>query len=398
MFKKLVSLCLAVLMVAGLCAGFAGCAKANADFKIGVILLHDESSTYDKNFITAVEDAQKALGLSNSQVIIKKGIPEGNKCYETAKDLVAEGCKVIFADSFGHEDFMIKAAKEFPEVQFCHATGTKAHTEKLSNYHNAFASIYEGRYLAGIAAGLKLKAMMEADSTIVPKIGYVGAFTYAEVISGYTSFYLGVKEIVPTVTMEVQFTGSWYDEAEEKNAANALINMGCVLISQHADSMGAPSACEDKGIPNVSYNGSTVSSCPNTFIVSSRIDWAPYVKYICEQTMAGKAIDTDWTGTISTGSVKLTDLGSKAPVEGTQAIIDQYKAELVAGTRHVFDTNNFTVNGEKLTSYLADVDDDGTYTGDTEVVKDGYFHESEYRSAPYFDMEIDGIHRINSKF
>jgi basic membrane protein A len=391
MFKKLVSLCLAVLMVAGLCVGLAGCTNANADFKIGVILLHDESSTYDKNFITAVEDAQKALGLSNSQVIIKKNIPESNDCYVAAKDLIAQGCKVIFADSFGHEDFMIKAAKEFKDVQFCHATGTKAHTENLANYHNAFASIYEGRYLAGIAAGLKLKAMMEADSTIVPKIGYVGAFTYAEVISGYTSFYLGVKEIVPNVTMDVQFTDSWYDETTEKNAALALINDGCVLISQHADSMGAPSACEEKGVPNVSYNGSTESSCPNTFIVSSRIDWAPYVEYICRQTMDGKAIDTDWTGTIDTGSVKLTALGKKAPVADTQATIDRYQAELKAGTRHVFDTNNFTVEGAKLTSYKADVDSDDAFTPDTEAIKDGYFHESEYRSAPYFDVKIDGI-------
>ena len=412
MFKKILSLCLAVLMIAGICVGFAGCTESgktdetgetdetsiSSDFMIGVILLHDESSTYDKNFINGINDAKKALGLKDSQVIIKKGIPEGNECYEAAAGLVAEGCKVIFADSFGHEDYMIKAAKEFKDVQFCHATGTKAHTEGLSNYHNAFASIYEGRYLAGIAAGLKLKAMMEADSTIVPKIGYVGAFTYAEVISGYTSFYLGVKEIVPEVTMDVQFTGSWYDENEEKNAALALINGGCVLISQHADSMGAPSACEDRNVPNVSYNGSTESSCPNTFIISSRIDWAPYFEYIIKQADAGKAIDTDWTGTIETGSVKLTDLGAKAPADGTQAIIDQYKAELLAGTRHVFDTNNFTVEGKKLESYLADVNTDADYTPDTEVVKDGYFHESEYRSAPYFDLAIDGITRINVAF
>lgn len=409
MFKKILSLCLAVLMVAGLCVGFSACKENNsgtgdvndeakANFKIGVILLHDESSTYDKNFITAVEDAQKTLGLTNEQVIIKKNIPEGNECYVAAKDLIADGCKVIFADSFGHEDYMIKAAREFPDVQFCHATGTKAHTEKLSNYHNAFASIYEGRYLAGIAAGLKLKEMMEADSTLVPHIGYVGAFTYAEVISGYSSFFLGVKEIVPEVTMEVQFTGSWYNETEEKNAALALINNGCVLISQHADSMGAPSACEDKNVPNVSYNGSTAASCPNTFIVSSRIDWAPYVVYICEQTIAGKAIDTDWTGDLQTGSVKLTEVNTKAAAANTQATIDQYKAELVAGTRHVFDTNNFTVGGQKLTTSMADVDTDDAYTPDTEAIHDGYFHESEYRSAPYFDLEIDGITRNNQAY
>ena len=398
MFKKILSVCLAVAMILALCAGFTSCNKSDDDFKLGVILLHDEDSTYDLNFINAVNEAAKNLGLSSSQVIIRKNIPESNECYEAAKDLVAEGCKVIFADSFGHETYMIKAAKECPDVQFCHATGTMAHTENLANYHNAFASIYEGRYLAGIAAGLKLKAMMDADATVVPKIGYVGAFTYAEVISGYTSFFLGVKEIVPTVTMEVQFTGSWYDETEERNAATALINNGCVLLSQHADSMGAPSACEDKGIPDVSYNGSTVATCPNTFIVSSRINWAPYVEYICTQTMEGKAIDTDWTGTISTESVLLTEVNDKVAAEGTQATIDRYKAELVAGTRHVFDTNNFTVDGEKLTSYMADVDTDKDYTKDTEVIKDGYFHESEYRSAPYFDIQIDGITLLNVNF
>lgn len=396
MLKRILILCAAFVLVIGL----VGCNKTKTDdpkasFKLGVILLHDESSTYDANFIKAVNDAREMLGLSKNQMIIKKNIPEGNECYEAACDLIAEGCKVIFADSFGHEGYMIKAAKEFPSIQFCHATGTKAHTENLPNYHNAFASIYEGRYLAGIAAGLKLKEMMEADSTVVPKIGYVGAFPYAEVVSGYTSFYLGVKEIVPEVTMEVQFTGSWYDEVEEKNAAKALIGLGCVLISQHADSMGAPSACEEAGIPNVSYNGSTAGACPNTFIVSSRIDWAPYVYYICDQTIKGEAIDTDWTGTVGTGSVKLTEVNEKAAAPDTQKIIEEYAAKLAAGEVHVFDTKNFTVNGEELTSYLADVDDFGDFVGETEAISDGYFHESEYRSAPYFGLDIDGIHKLN---
>ena len=234
------------------------------DFKIGFICLHDEQSTYDLNFLNAANSVQAALGLTNEQVIIKTNIPEGNECYEAAKDLVNQGCDIVFANSFGHEDFMIKAAKEFPEVEFCHATGTKAHTEGLKNFHNAFASIYQGRYLAGIVAGLKLNEMIEAGTITADqaKMGYVGAFTYAEVMSGYTSFYLGAKSVCPTVTMEVQFTGSWYDPTEEKNAAEALIANKCVLISQHADSMGAPSACETAGVPNVSYNGSTYESCP----------------------------------------------------------------------------------------------------------------------------------------
>ncbi|MFR6424430.1 MAG: BMP family ABC transporter substrate-binding protein [Oscillospiraceae bacterium] len=279
--KKFVSMLLALVMVFALCA----CGNKTEDgdkdksrLKVGFICLHDENSTYDKNFIDAAKAACKNAGLSEDQYIIKTNIPEGQECYNAAAELVDAGCNVVFADSFGHEDFMIQAAKEFKDVQFCHATGTKAHTEKLSNYHNAFASIYEGRYLAGVAAGMKLNEMIEAGEFTADqaKMGYVGAFTYAEVISGYTSFYLGAKSVCPTVTMDVTFTGSWYDEALEKEAANKLIAGGCKLISQHADSMGAPTACEQAGVPNVSYNGSTESACPNTFIVSSRIDWTPY--------------------------------------------------------------------------------------------------------------------------
>ncbi len=400
MFKKLISLCLAVLMVAALCASMAACSDKKADFKLGVILLHDEHSTYDLNFIEAVNRAKEALELTDEQVIFKKNVPESNDCYEAAADLVDEGCDVIFADSFGHETHMIKAAKEFPEVQFCHATGTMAHTEKLANFHNAFASIYEGRFLAGVAAGLKLNEMINAGKITADKakMGYVGAFTYAEVISGYTSFYLGAKSVCPTVTMDVQFTGSWYDETEEKNAANALMDGGCVLISQHADSMGAPSACEERKVPNVSYNGSTVASCPDTFIVSSKIDWTPYIKYICNASIEGKEIATDWVGTIENGAVALSDINEKAAANGTKDKLEAVKKDLVEGKVHVFDTATFTVKGEKLTSYKADVDTDADYTPDTEVIKDGYFSESEFRSAPYFDLQIDGIKLLNSKF
>ncbi|MBR7165673.1 MAG: BMP family ABC transporter substrate-binding protein [Clostridia bacterium] len=418
--KRILSVILVAVMLLS-CFMFASCEEkkneggAEASFKLGVICLHDEKSTYDLNFIQAVERAAKDLGLKEDQVIFKKNIPEGNECYDAAADLVDAGCNVVFANSFGHESYLLKAAKEFKDVQFCHATGTMAHTEKLANFHNAFASIYEGRYLVGIAAGLKLKEMMDADSTIVPKIGYVGAFTYAEVISGYTSFYLGVKEIVPEVTMEVQFTGSWYDEIEEKNAANALIQNGCVLISQHADSMGAPSVCEEKGVPNISYNVGNDEACPNTFIVASKIDWTPYFKLICEKTMAGKGneIPTDYTGTIETGSVVLTDVNEKAAAKDTQKKIDEYKAQLTGINRSVFETKTFTVTvddtknknattSEKgvLTSYMADVDTDADLTGDTEAIsEDGkIFEESKHRSAPYFDVQIDGITLLNAKF
>ena len=395
MLKKVLSTVLAVAMLAAVCLIFACCGNKTSDFKIGIICLHDETSTYDLNFLNAIEGAQKALGLTDDQVVIIKNVPESSACFDAAKDLVDQGCKVIFADSFGHESFMIQAAKAYPEVMFCHATGTKAHTEKLPNYFNAFASIYEGRYLAGVAAGLKLNELKEAGKLKgdVPKMGYVGAFPYAEVISGYTAFYLGAKSVCPNVVMDVTFTGQWYDVTAEQQAAEKLINVQkCDLISQHADSMGAPGACESAGVPNVSYNGSTETACPNTYIVSSRIDWQPYFELIIRAVKDNNGkIPVDYTGTLATGSVALTSAGKKAPAAGTQAKLDEIKAKLESGEIKVFDTNTFTVKGEKVTTYLADVDDLGDYVGETESVKDGYFHESEYRSAPYFNLEIDGI-------
>ena len=400
--KKFVSMLLALVMVFALCA--CGSKTEDGDkaesIKVGFICLHDENSTYDKNFIDAAKAACKNAGLSEDQYIIKTNIPEGQECYNAAAELVDAGCNVVFADSFGHEDFMIQAAKDFPKVQFCHATGTKAHTEKLSNYHNAFASIYEGRYLAGVAAGMKLNEMIEAGEFTADqaKIGYVGAFTYAEVISGYTSFFLGARSVCPSASMEVTFTGSWYDETAEKEGANKLIADGCVLISQHADSMGAPTACETAGVPNVSYNGSTESVGPNTYIVSSRIDWEPYYEYAITAAMNGDPIDTDWTGTLATGSVVLTDLNANVAAEGTQEAIDTAKAELEAGTRQVFDVTTFTVDGQQVESYQADVDTDANYTPDTEVVENGAFQESKFRSAPYFDLRIDGITLLDEAY
>ena len=431
--KKIVALLMALCMVFALCAcgqsaapaateapaadaaateAPAADATAASDLKVGFIFLHDENSTYDLNFMNGAKEACANLGLSDDQVIFRTNIPEGQECYDAAAELADAGCNVIFADSFGHEDFMIQAAKEFPEVQFCHATGTKAHTEGLANYHNAFASIYEGRYLAGVAAGLKLNEMFANGEFTEDeaKIGYVGAFTYAEVVSGYTSFFLGARSVCPTATMEVTFTGSWYDETAEKEAANKLIGNGCKLISQHADSMGAPTACETAGVPNVSYNGSTEAACPNTFIVSSRINWAPYYEYAITAVMNGETIDADWTGTLATGSVVLTDINTAVAAEGTAEAIADATAKLESGELQVFDCSVFTVSGDNVTasmtvdadghvtSYLADVDTDAAYTGDTEAVQDGAFKESTFRAAPYFDLKIDGITLLDTAF
>ena len=405
--KKILALLLAVVMVLGLAACSGTGEKdvykeilkpvAKEDLKVGFIFLHDEQSTYDKNFIDAAIAACNEMGV---KMVQKTQIPEDESCYDAAVELVeVEGCSLIFADSFGHEDYMIKAAKEYPEVQFCHATGTQAHTANVENFNNAFASIYQGRYMAGVVAGLKLKEMIEAGKITAAqaKMGYVGAFTFAEVMSGYTSFYLGAKSIVPEVTMDVKFTGSWYDEQLEKQAAQSLIDGGCVLISQHADSMGAPTACENAKVPNVSYNGSTAAACPNTFLISSRIDWTPYFKYIITQRINGEAIVDDWTGTLETGSVVVTELG-KNVAAGTAEKLATVEAGLKDGTIQVFDTANFTVKGEKITTYMADVDTDAEFAPDTEAIENGVFYESKHRSGPYFNVEIDGITLLDRNY
>ena len=424
--KKFLAMLLALVMALSLvaCGEKKDDTQGNGDgdataakVKVGFITLHDENSTYDKNFIDAAKEACANLGLvENEDYFIKTNVGETEQCADVAADLVDAGCNIIFADSFGHEPYMIEVAKANPEVQFCHSTGTRAHTEGLANYHNAFASIYEGRYLAGIAAGLKLNAMIEAGDIKAEeaKMGYVGAFTYAEVVSGYTSFYLGAKSVCPTVTMDVTFTGSWYDETLEKEGAVKLIQGGCKLISQHADSLGAPTACEKAGVPNVSYNGSTVSTCPNTYLISSRINWAPYYEMCIKAVMDGTEIPADWTGTLATNSVVLSDLNTAVAAEGTAEAIAAATEKLEKGEIHVFDCSTFTtkvddkVNTFKadylkldeaghITSYMADVDTDQAYTGDTEVVHDGYFSESEFRSAPYFDLQIDGINLLDTK-
>ncbi len=403
LFKKIAVIALSAAMVLGLVTA-AGASEVKADdtqIVAGLICLHDENSTYDLNFINAFKEACEARGLVEGETyFITTNIPEGQECYEEAMNMVDRGCNFVFADSFGHEDYMIQAAMEVPEVQFAHATGTKAHTQGLANYANAFASIYEGRYMAGIAAGMKLNEMI-ANGEITEdeaKMGYVGAYTYAEVISGYTSFYLGAKSVCPSVTMEVTFTGSWYDETKEKEGAQLLINDGCVLISQHADSMGAPTACETAGVPNVSYNGSTIAAAPNTFLISSRINWAPYFTYAMDCIAKGEAVASDWTGDIETGSVVLSEVNEAVAAEGTAEAIADAEAKLTAGELQVFDTSTFTVGGETLTSYMADVDTDADYTADTEVIVDGAFQESTFRSAPYFDIQIDGITLLDTAF
>ena len=388
--KKFLALILALAMVFALCACGKNGGGSGSDLKFGLIALHDENSTYDANFINSAKEAVenlKAEGI-NVELVIKTGIPEGEECYEEACNLADDGCKVILADSFGHEDYMIKAAKEYSEVEFLHATGYQASIVNLPNFHDGFAAIYEGRYLAGVAAGLKLQEMIDNGQVADPenvKVGYVGAFTYAEVVSGYTAWFLGLRSVVPQATMEVTFTGSWYDETLEKEGANTLIEDGCVLISQHADSMGAPTACETAGVPDVTYNVPTGEACPNTFLIYSKINWAPYIESAVKAALKGEAIPVDYIGTFETGSVVVGEPSSVCAA-GTADKLAEVKAKLASGELKVFDCSTFTVEGKTLTS------------ADDANVVDGYYAESSAVSAPSFAFQIDGITLLNTSF
>ena len=408
--KKLRLLALCALGATSI-SGLVGCGSSSdgpaKDVKVGLICLHGAYSTYDNNFIVAMNKAKKKLGF---KLVIKQDIAESTACYDTAKSLAEQGCNIIFADSFNHESYMIQAAKEFSNVLFCHATGTNGEKENLPNFGNAFSSIYEGRYLAGIVGGMKMKADIEAGKYTKEqaKVGYVGAYTYAEIVSGFTSFFLGVRSVVPEATMDVKFTGQWYDEDLERSYANDLMNAGAKLVSQHADSHGAPQACEAKGIPNVSYNGSTLKDGPNTYLVSSKINWAPYYEHVImnyvNDLAAGRtpSVENNFTGSLADESVVLEKCSKNCPA-GTQEAVDAAKAELIAGTRHVFDTSKFTVGGAAPSeeNMRPNTSENGTWYGlaaDAKFLENGYYHESELRSAPSFDVQIDGINYLNTAF
>ena len=395
--KKALAIGLAAVMAVSMSAPVfasddseSGAGIAKEDLKIGAIYIGDENEGYTAAHMAGIDEMVENLGLDDSQVIEKTLIGEDEGCYDAAADLADQGCQIIFANSFGHETYILEAAGEYPDVQFCHATGTQAASSGLSNMHNYFTNIYEARYVSGVVAGLKLNQMIE-DGTVKEdacKIGYVGAFPYAEVISGYTSFYLGAKSVCPSATMEVKYTNSWASFDLEKECADALISDGCVLISQHADTTGAPTACEAAGVPCVGYNIDMTSVAPDAALTSPTNNWGVYYTYAVQCVLDGKAIDTDWCKGFSEDAVRITPVNEAVAAEGTDAKVEEVEAALKDGSLHVFDTSKFTVNGSSLEDLIAE---GGDYAKYADYVSDGYYHESELASAPSFDIIIDGI-------
>ncbi|MBS6467231.1 MAG: BMP family ABC transporter substrate-binding protein [Clostridium sp.] len=404
MKKKALSIILTAVMAVGMMTGCGaqasdgsssadGNSAADSDFKVGIMYIGDENEGYTAAHMAGIDGMMENLGLDDSQVIEKTNIPEDESAYDAAVDLAEQGCDIIFANSFGQESYVIQAATEYPDIQFCHATGYQAASSGLPNMHNYFTNIYESRYVSGVVAGLKLNEMID-NGTITEdkcKVGYVGAYPYAEVISGFTSFFLGIRSVCPSATMEVKYTNSWADMSAEAEVANALIADGCVLISQHADTTGAPSACEAAGVPCVGYNVSMISVAPNTALTSASIDWSVYYTYAVKCAMNGEEIETDWCRGFAEGADKLTELNDKVVAEGTAEKVKEVEDQIIDGSLHVFDTSTFTVGGKSLEDAIAE---GGEYADYADYVSDGYFHESELASAPSFAIIIDGITSI----
>ena len=377
-------------------------------FKVGVVLVGDENEGYTYAHIIGVQKALENLGLGEANVVWKYNVPENEQCYDKCIECVEEGCSLVITNSYSHQDFTQQAAEEHPEVEFVAMTGDKAKAVGLDNFHNAFTCIYEARYVGGIVAGMKLQQLIDEgkvqdkniDADGNYKIGYVGAFPYAEVVSGYTAFYLGIKSIVPNVHMDVQYTNSWFDPVAESEAATALIERGCIIIGQHADSTGAPSVCEeyltkkDTVVYSVGYNVNMLSVAPTAALTSPTNEWDVYYTYAIGSVLNGQKFDTNSAQGFEAGAVAVTELGASC-APGTAEAVAKAIEDIKSGAIHVFDTKTFTIGGEEVTHAFA-TDTDGDWTNDAdEAIFDGYFHESYFQSAPAFSLRIDGITELN---
>ena len=368
-------------------------------FKVGVILVGDENEGYTYAHIEGIRKAMTACGLTDDNMVWCYNIPENEECYDKCIECVEQGCNLIITNSYSHQSYTQQAAEENPDVEFVAMTGDTAMKSGLANFHNAFNMTFESRYVSGIVAGMKLKELMDAGLVTDPYIGYVGAYPYAEVVSGYTGFFRGIKSIVPDAHMDVQYTNSWFNQQEEGKAAEALMGRGCVIIGQHADSTGAPAAVQaakdaGKVVYSVGYNVDMLQAAPTAALTSSTNDWSVFYTYLFQAAMAGETIVTDWSKGYDAGAVAITELGPEV-AEGTAEAVAAAEEAIKNGTLHVFDTDTFTVGGEKVTSAFT-FDSDGDWVNDTnEGIVDGYYHESEYISAPSFSLRIDGITELN---
>ena len=343
--KKIIALLLAVVMLLSMVAcgtkeekpAEDGNAETGKTVKVGLICIGDENDQgYTYNFIRgkdAATEALKAKGI-NVEWVVKYNILEDASCEDANIELADEGCQIIINNSFGHEPFMLKVAPDYPDITFISCTNQASWCDSLKNTHNAFANIYEGRYLAGVVAGMKIQELIDAGEITAEEavIGYVGAFSFAEVISGFTSYYLGAKSVCPSVTMKVQFVGSWSNATEEGNAASALADLGCVLISQHSDNTTPATTAQTKGAFHTGYNNDMIAVAPEASLIGTRIDWSVYFVHAIETVVNGGELEQDWCGGMSEGAVVMTALNEDIAAEGTAAKLAEVEAAIKDGS------------------------------------------------------------------
>ena len=371
---------------------------AAEDLQIGLICIHDENSGYDLAHIDGLRGACEALGIGEDQITMRINIPESQECYDAATQLADAGCDIIFSDSYGHQSYMALAAQDYPDVTFVACTGDQAAVAGIPNLKNIFPYTYESRYVSGVVAGVKLKEMMDNGEVTDPYIGYVGAYSFAEVISGFTAYYLGAKSVCPSVTMKVNFVGSWSDATLEGNAAQALCDEGCIMISQHSDNTTPATAAQAAGAFHTGYNNDMISIAPEASLIGTRIDWSIYFEYAIEAVANGQEFDQDWCHGMDEGAVVMTPLNEEIAAPGTAEKLAEVEEQIRSGALQVFDTSTFTVDGAEMTTCMA-IDTDGDFVADAEeAVFDGAFHESYFQSAPYFTARIDGIEWLNEAF
>ena len=356
--------------------------------KVGMVCIGDENDQgYTYNFMRGVEEATAQLAEQGITVewTFKTNILEDSGCEDANIELADAGCQIIINNSYGFEPFMLKVAPDYPEIEFISCTNQASAVDDLPNTHNAFANIYEGRYLAGVAGGMKLQQMID-EGTITAEqavIGYVGAFPFAEVVSGYTAFYLGAKSVCPSVTMKVKYVSSWSDAPQEAAAAAALADEGCVLISQHSDNTTPATAAQDAGVFHCGYNNDMTGVAPEASIISCRVDWAPYFVYAISAVANGEEFAQDWTAGYADGSVKLTALNEAVAAPGTAEALEAAEAEL-AGGMHVFAG---PLSGHPAQDPEGEVWSigEGEYFAESDLSQEGGL------SAPQFCYVIDGI-------
>ncbi len=350
---------------------------------VGFIYIGDESTPYTHNFMLAQQAMESNLGTAVTVEALSNVTEESADRY--IRQLAENGCNIIFTTSYGFSEPAKEIAKEYPDIQFCQATGDNANKEPfVSNYHTFMGRIYEGRYLSGVVAGMKLDEMIKAGKITKEQaqVGYVGAYPNAEVISGYTAFLLGIKSVVPEAKMHVEYTNTWTSYTLEKSAAQSLIDKGCVIISQHSDTIGPAVACEQSetevGVFHVGYNQSMIDVAPTTSLVSAKINWEPYITKAVTAVLEDKTIED-----VVKGNVRGNDIG--AGVEQNWIEMLEFNDTIIAkGTKDAVerDIKKFK---KKLIAVFK-----GNYTGvnpddvnDTIDLRNGY-QENQNSSAPTF--------------